>query len=219
MTGTTFSLMALAKALLHSGRDYYFTNWAFPDVAESRNVLTTMWFDKTDAEWMLQIDADMAFPPQLVIDMLAFGQPVTGCLYPKKKYPLEYVGYWNERPPIRDGFMKVEGIGFGVTLIHRSAVAKMLEAGAAQSDERDGDVAGHLLADLGLTRLIRAFDRIDTDRGRLSEDYSFCERHRQCGGEVWASIAHQITHIGLNGFAGRFADTVATLPAKEQVAA
>ena len=43
---------------------------------------------------------------------------------------------------------------------------------------------------------------------RLSEDYSFCHRWRQCGGEVWANISHPITHVGLHRYAGRYQDAM-----------
>ena len=40
----------------------------------------------------------------------------------------------------------------------------------------------------------------------LSEDFSFCQRWRQCGGEVWASATHTIQHIGNHAFEGNFHD-------------
>jgi hypothetical protein len=60
-----------------------------------------------------------------------------------------------------------------------------------------------------LPRLIRAFDPLVREDGaRLSEDFAFCHRWRTlCGGEVWASVAHQITHVGLHHFAARYSDT------------
>jgi hypothetical protein len=60
-----------------------------------------------------------------------------------------------------------------------------------------------------LPRLIRAFDPVvRSDGARLSEDFAFCHRWRTlCGGEVWASVAHRITHVGLHHFAARFSDT------------
>lgn len=198
---TTFSLMALAKALIHSGRDYYFSDYSFPDIAESRNALTSIWYDKTNAEWMLHVDADMSFSPQLIIDMLEFGKPLTGVLAPKKRHPIEFVGSWKAGAKIQNGFMQMDGIGFGIALIHRSVIHDMLETNVAESDPR--------AQDFGLDRIIRAFDIIKVDGRRLPEDKSFCHRYKQCGGEVWANISHRIGHVGLTEFAGRFADHLA----------
>ena len=34
------------------------------------------------------------------------------------------------------------------------------------------------------------------DKVYLSEDYSFCERVNDIGGEVWLNITHNLNHIG-----------------------
>lgn len=211
---TTFSLMALAKALLKSNTDYYFSDNSFPDIAESRNMLTTIWYDRTQSEHMLFIDADMDFEPQLVMDMLAFDKPLVGCLYPKRTYPLSFVGRPTAGEQVTDkGFLKVEGIGFGVTLIRRDCIEAMLNSGNATSDNRLANhAAGAMLKGLGIHRLIRAFDRIEVETGYLSEDMAFCKRHRDSGGEVWASVGHKITHIGPHGYSGCYAEAVATAP-------
>jgi len=36
---------------------------------------------------------------------------------------------------------------------------------------------------------------------------SFVHRYKQCGGEIWADIRHEVTHVGQWGFTGRFSDT------------
>jgi hypothetical protein len=207
-SATTFSLMATAKALLNSGVDYYFSDYSFPDIGESRNLLTTIWHDRTDADWMLQIDADMKWGPALITDMLAFNQPLTGIVTPKKRYPIEWAATFRDgEPNIDRGFLEVDAIGFGITLIHRSCVQTMLESGEAKSDERvSTHGAAQMLAAYGIKRIIRAFDGIETETGKLSEDLSFCRRHKNCGGKVWAATHHEITHMGLHPFTGRFSD-------------
>lgn len=211
-THTVSSLMALAKVLLANGYDYYFSEYSFPDIAESRNLLTTIWWDKTEAEWMLQVDADMSFDPEMVMAMLAFGKPLTGCLYPKKTYPIEFVGrgITGLTPKVDGGFLEVEGVGFGVTLVHRSCLQDMLDSGHATSDDRlKTHVAGPMLGRYGITRIIRAFDPIETESGKLTEDLSFCRRHRNSGGEVWAATHYGVTHVGQHGYSGRYADSMA----------
>lgn len=217
-THTTFSLMALAKVLLANGYDYYFSDYSYPDIAESRNCLTTIWYDRSEAEWMLQVDADMKAEPSLVLDMLAFGKPLTGALYPKKTYPLQFVGSWGKSPRVEGGFMQVDRIGFGVALIHRSAITSMLESGEAKSVTPKGDVGDRLLKDFNLTRVIKAFTKVETDGAELSEDYSFCHRHARSGGEVWANIDHRIIHVGQHGYSGRFADVLGAQKQAESAA-
>jgi hypothetical protein len=58
-----------------------------------------------------------------------------------------------------------------------------------------------------LGRVIRAFDFLTVDGMRLSEDFSFCHRWREkCGGEIWANISHEITHVGIRQFRARYSD-------------
>jgi hypothetical protein len=46
------------------------------------------------------------------------------------------------------------------------------------------------------------------ERGIVSEDLSFCIRHRNAGGKVWAAIGHKISHVGPYDFAARYLDVV-----------
>ena len=105
------------------------------------------------------------------------------------------------------GFIEVDGVGAGVLLIQRSAIEQMLKKMPNLSDK--GAPKTSPLA-RGLDRLIRAFDPITTDVGRLSEDFSFCHRWRvECGGEIWASTNRKITHVGLHHYEGRYGDAAA----------
>ena len=103
----------------------------------------------------------------------------------------------------KKGFIEVDGVGAGVLLIQRGAIEQMLKKLPNLSDK--GAPKTSPLA-RNLDRLIRAFDPITTDAGRLSEDFSFCHRWRnECGGEIWASTDRKITHVGLHHFEGRYA--------------
>lgn len=208
---TTMSLMDLTRALHASGYDYYFTTQSYPDIAELREMMLTLWYDRVaDADHCLMIDADMGFDAQLVLDMLAFGEQLVGCLYPKKTYPISYVGRLQPGGGERAGFIEMRDIGFGVTLIHRDCVTAMLAKNMARSEDRiDAFTYGPMLRQWGVNRLIKAFDRVEVDSGLLTEDYSFCARHRAAGGTVWAATHHRITHIGPHGYSGRFVDVSA----------
>ena len=216
---TTASLMALSKALLANGYDYYYSSRSYPDIGELRDMFATAWFDCTDAEWMLQIDADMSFGPQLVLDMLAFDKALVGCLYPQKTLPIRFHVKFSDGPRrIEQGHLKVDGMGFGVTLVRRDCMQELLDSGEAWSDVR---LSFHSCRDwfaaMGMTRVIRAFEKYRTDTGDLSEDLSFCRRYLNAGGEVWANISHEITHIGQYGFKGKFADVLQHLESSDEI--
>ena len=210
--------------------DLTFASIAYADIVESRNFLLTHWYDKTDATHMLFIDADMGYDPKLVADMVGLRKPIVGVIAPRRQIDLNRLadlaakGEKAEsaiarahdflvrpvkrtgKPRIVNGFVEVEGCGAGIMLIERGCVKTMLEKLPQLSDTKAKTTSP--LA-RNLDRLIRAFEPVTVDDGRLSEDYSFCHRWRaSCGGEVWANISHQIVHVGLHRYAGRYQDAM-----------
>jgi hypothetical protein len=208
---TTASLVALTRFLTERGQFYGFAQKSFPDIADLRAVFLTLWFDHhPEATHILFYDDDMQAEPQLVLDMIDFNEPFVGCIYPKRTLPITWVGGAVPGDQIvKNGFMKVEGVGCGIALISRECVQNLIDTGNVELDEDlESCIAGQAVKAEGSTRLIRAFEKMHLPGRRLSEDYSFCERHRRAGGEVWAAIHHKITHVGDYGFSGRFADNI-----------
>lgn len=224
------SILSLTRVLQKRGIDFAFNAISYSEIAESRNFLLTHWFDKTDASHLLFLDADMGFPAALITDMLDLDRPLVGAVYPKRTIDMKKVvelAAGNDgaralakaqefvlRPlrgarasASRPGFMEVEACGSGVLLVRRDCVDTMLKKMPQISDAR-AKTASPLAKNLD--RMIRAFDVVFVNGLRLSEDFSFCYRWRRvCGGEVWASIAHEIAHIGLHRFGGTYADKLA----------
>jgi hypothetical protein len=224
------SILKLTRALAKRGWDYAFNAISYSEIAESRNFLLTHWFDKTDASHLLFVDADMGFPPELITDMLDCDKPLVGAVYPKRALDMKRVAELAAdgkdaaramsraqdfvlRPlrgarasTARPGFIEVEGCGSGILLVQRACIERMLAAMPQISDAKAKTTSP--LAK-NLDRLIRAFEVVYVDGMRLSEDFSFCHRWRHgCKGEVWASIAHPIEHIGLHRFTGAYADRI-----------
>lgn len=203
---TTASLVALTRSLTE--REWFggFGEMSFPALDDLRAMFLTLFFDKIDATHILFIDADMRFEPQLVLDMIEFDKPLVGTLYAKKTLPIEWVGSALQGDQeIDGGFLKVEGVGFGVTLIRRDCVQAIIDDGKTEIETNlDRHTAGKMLKSQGIERMIRAFDTVNLPDRRLSEDFSFCWRYRQSGGEVWAATHHRVVHIGQYGFAGQY---------------
>jgi len=223
------SMFRLMHAFQQRNWGSSFASIAYADIAESRNFLLTRWFDKSDATHLLFIDADMGFPAELVLDMVDFGQPVTGVVYPKRQIDIEkIVAATAAGEPLKraiakghdyivrkkrglsistpaKGFMQADGCGAGVFLIARSAIETMIKKMPAIVDTKAK--ANSPLA-AKLDRLIRAFEPIRVNGALLSEDFSFCHRWNQCGGQVWVNTNHTIEHIGLHRFRGSYSDRV-----------
>ncbi len=208
---TTASLVSLTRFLAEREQFGGFAQMSYPDLEDLRAMFISIFYYKTEATHILFVDADMSFSPQLVLDMIDFDKPLVGCLYPKRTLPIAWVGSALEGDQVKDGgFLKVEGIGFGVTLISRACIQAMIDGGHTEIDEDlDSHTAGQMLKAQGITKMIRAFDKVHLPGRRLSEDFSFCWRHRQSGGDVWAATDHHVTHVGNYGFGGKYSAVVA----------
>lgn len=208
-TRTAQSIYNIGQFLTFKGIPNTFFTISAGDIEEVRNIVVTNWYDQHPAlSHLLFVDADMEFPVALVADMLAFGEPLVGCFYAKRKFPAQAVGRAfteNTVDDLTDGFLKVAGVGGGVLLISRHVIQTMI---AKLPDIIDRDVSGHPGNEsLGQGRLIRAFDKYRDARGvKLSEDLAFCDRWTRCGGDVWANVNHLIGHIGPHNYAIRYAD-------------
>lgn len=174
---------------------------SFPDIAELRSMATTIWYDTMpDNQYLLFIDSDMGFSPDMVLDMFHFDEPVVGAIYPQRNLPTSWAGSGTGEVQTtrRGNFMEVEGVGMGVTLIRRDVITVMLQKFPELIDTKIGlQPYAKILQSAGANRLLRVFDKMTIpERGVVSEDLSFCIRWRQCGGQVWAAVGYRISHVG-----------------------
>jgi hypothetical protein len=182
--------------------------FSYPDVSEARNIMLTGWYDGCpDATHMLFIDSDMSFGPQVVLDMILLNEPMVGAIYPKKTLPIQWAASGlAEKDVKRNGnFMTVAGLGMGCFLIRRDAVDIMLKQMPELIDTR---MTYHAAKDMLGGRILRLFDTFDNpddnQAGKLSEDLAFCQRWRTCGGDIWASLEHDIEHVGQYSYKGNY---------------
>lgn len=198
---------------------------SFPDIAELRSMAMTIWYDTMpDVDYLLFIDADMGFSPEMVTDMMLFDEPLIGAIYPQRNLPVSWAGSGTgeSHTQRRGNFMLVEGVGMGVTLIKREVVTRMLAKFPELVDTRIGlQPYAKILQSAGANRLIRLFDKMDIpERGWVSEDLSFCIRWRECGGEVWAAVGYRISHVGAYDYGACYLEHVTQMQAQaEQQAA
>lgn len=198
----------LTRTLWAKGVNSGFTCISAPDIEWVRAYALTLFYDvHKEYSHLLFVDDDMGFLPDLVLDMLTFGEPVVGALYRKKTTNVEWAVSGVDKPESRGPFLEVEGLGMGCFLIRRDAVANMVAAYPDLIDTRKNSING-LMREHGLTRLIDLFRCIQTDSGRVSEDFSFCRRWRQTGGKVWAATHHSVTHVGPHAYEGTYSEWV-----------
>ena len=208
ISATTFmTTHAVQQALATKSIGGSVSTLSFPDIAELRSMVFTIWYDNMpQADYLLFIDSDMGFPAEMVLDMILFDEPVVGAIYRQRKEPVGWAGSGTGEPITerRGNFMRVEGVGMGCTLIRRDMAKIMIEKYPELIDTRLSlHPAGEMLKSANTHRLIRVFEKMEIlDRGVISEDLSFCIRWNRLGGQVWAAIGYPISHVGPYDYQG-----------------
>lgn len=199
-------------------------------ITRSRNTLLHQFFAQSTASHILFVDSDIGFGPEALPQLMAHGKDVVAGLYPlKDRYwdkltdaqvrrgepartaSLRYVGeseslHEQAMPtPTDRGLVKAGYAGTGFMLISRSAIARMVEAYPQTRYRRiDAPVGQENSASVHANDAYALFDcMIDPETSTyLSEDFTFCKRWRDIGGEVWLDTALELSHTGPSTFIG-----------------
>lgn len=219
------AVMGLQTWLAEQGLRVKTAHHSMAEVARSRNILATAFYEQPDLTHILFIDSDIDFEPEAVAALIAADKPLVGCVYPRRAIDfdrliaaarkltdrrsiiasaLDYVVVpEGETLQVQDGLCRVAGIGMGLCLIRRQVFEALVAAGGIKRDAA-GAVGRPLKGPV-----LGFFDPIPTETGFMAEDLSFCTRWRQAGGEVWASIDQEIAHVGVMSFRARMIDALA----------
>jgi len=198
-------------------------------ITRARSRLATQFLEETDHTHLMFVDADIGFRPEHLFRLLAADKDVVGGVYPFKKvhwekipgavhggvkdlqaaalgYVVRFLPTPGQSVELDDaGFGQVAAVGTGFLLIRRRVLERLRDA---HPELRC--VVGDLNVPAKEATLF--FDTmIDPDaREHLSEDYAFCRRWRDIGGEVWADFHTRLSHIGHATYTGSLIDAVAT---------
>jgi hypothetical protein len=177
------------------------------------------------ATHLLFVDADIGFAPANAFRLLEAGKDLAGGVYPLKGvdwakvraaalagaadlmaksvgYVIRFLPTPDNSVEVEDGFAKASYVGTGFLMVRRDAMERL----AAAHPE--------LLADLGALepgdRIAMLFDTLvePETRRHLSEDYAFCRRWRDLGGEIWADVASPLTHVGPTAYSGSLVEAM-----------
>ena len=165
-------------------------------VYQARNDLAAS-FLKSDCTHLLFVDSDLIFQPWHVDRICSHDVPIVGGLYPIKtdgKLCVAVNDFHPEdrKPVLPSGCQQVRYVATGFMLIAREVFTKLLHSdGPAieyQSDHPPHDTAWNFF---------RAEIREDKGRKRyLTEDWFFCQRWLELGGEVYADREIFLEHVG-----------------------
>lgn len=165
-------------------------------VARARNSLTAD-FLESDCTHLLFIDSDLIFGADQVARMAGHGEALVGGLYPKKQqgdvaWVLNGCAEPTEVRP--DGLQEVRYVGTGFMRIAREVFERMIVAYGTElvytPDHRKDRVEYDFWS-------CGTYQYKDGTRRYLSEDWYFCQRWLDLGGQVWADTRVVLKHVGM----------------------
>lgn len=158
-----------------------------PYIPESRNGIAKK-FLETDSEWLLSVDNDMIFQPNLLevlMDVAGSDKKIVGGFYltyyenntPGSTWLVEVDGkLFTVGKVENDMTVAVNAVGMGGTLIHRSVFEAVRDA------YQDNDEWPWYAHDL-------------TNGKRMGEDVTFCYRASQCGFKTYGTTKASLGHL------------------------
>jgi hypothetical protein len=199
--------------------------------------LVTLFLDDPAATHLLFVDSDIGFTPRQAFRLMESGAEVVAGVYPIKRVnwdkaaramqagrpdlsaaSLDYVLEVNDpdRVVVVNGFTRVRYAGAGFLMIRRHVLERMCAHYASLQFHREH--SHDALA--GSHNRFALFEcMIDPADGTyLSEDFAFCKRWTDIGGEIWADLDSRLDHVGPAVFRGDVASQFAPAPAAVNVA-
>lgn len=194
-------------------------------VTRARNTLTAVFLASRHSH-LLFVDADIEFHPRDVLRLLVADKDLVCGIYPKKSVAVEFPLNW--LPGSHQQLNRCQTSGAieilegptGFMLIHRRVFDAMLQAWPGLryrgpsflSAEQQRWNAAFFDAELHPGEYAEDGTAI-RDGHYLSEDFAFCRRWRELGGQVWAIPEIELRHHGMHAFTGSLTTCLSTEPA------
>lgn len=190
MTAARFQQLGIGFDLM------YLTNEAI--IGKARNTLVTAFLEgKASHLWF--VDADMGWdtdaPIRLLGAMKVSGMEIVAAAGPRKATPLSFCvnTKYNMKKDEKTGFIDATSVGTGFMMMSRSAVEKMV---AAHGED-------YFIDPLSKKKIYNLFDNeIDDLKQFWSEDYTFCNKWRKLGGDIWIDYSVKLEHVGTHVWSG-----------------
>src|ERR1700742_4343400 len=192
-------------------------------IPRARANLVTLFLDDPTATHLLFIDADIGFTPDQVFRLIESGADVVAGCYPIKRVnwekakramaagkqdlaanSLDYVLELDNPDEVKvvNGFTRVRYAGTGFLMIRRQVFEKMCAHPEYAPLKFLREHSRDALA--GSPNRFALFEcMIDPATGTyLSEDFAFCKRWTDIGGELWGDLQSHLDHVGPSVFHG-----------------
>ncbi len=203
-------------------------------ITRARQNVVAHFLTNEAATHLLFVDADIGFEPDQVFRLMDFGADATAAIYPLKRMDwkkvaavaeakreklqsssLSYLVDFANPAEIhtRDGFAKVRYAGTGFLMLRRQMLLAMIERYPELRYAHEHRPDDTLDASPWRYALFNCF--VDENGTYLSEDFSFCRRWTDMGGEIWIDLQSRLTHVGALSFEGDLSTQFATVGATD----
>ena len=143
-----------------------------------------------DATHLMFIDADIQFNPTDIVKLVNHNRDIVGGIYPQKTLPPKMVVNTIDNGKVEGDLIEVGTLGTGFMLVKRKVFEQMIKNGATPYVDDIG------LNDNENSNQYDFFQCTIDSKGRyLTEDWSFCRRWRQLGGQIWADKTIALSHV------------------------
>jgi hypothetical protein len=167
------------------------------DLPDARAVMVGH-FLKSDATHLVSLDNDICWQAGALLKLIDYPVDMVAGVYPKRKDPIEYPVRWLPTPTLQadpeTGLLEVEAAPGGFVRYTRNCLETM--------------TANYPSLRFKSTRygteddLYALFEPMFIDGRRMGEDFAFCRRWRDIGGQVWINPEIKMGHIGPKMFEG-----------------
>jgi hypothetical protein len=206
-------------------------------IQRARNGIVAKFMADSNASHLMFIDADITFSWINIVKLLLSGKELCGGCYPKKCFNWDKIKHQIQKNPnlsddelmaksldyvfnpiyhkegdnvvikLNNGMAQVKDIGTGFMLINKSVIHKMIKK--YPETKFVNNVAGYGANNSGdyfYTLFDCCIDPIS--RVYLSEDYLFCKRWIDIGGELWLDLSTNLNHTGIIDYKGCLSITI-----------
>lgn len=229
LRGYVISLLNSRQQLLQRGDRLQLLSFGNESlITRARNNMVAQFMD-SDCDTLMFIDADITWDPAALLALLDSPYEVCGIPYPTKSYDWDKITRLINDPqpsnppmttqnlhnitrrftfnyipddgePLPENWKKAESLGTGFLMIRRSALVKMLDH-YRPSLNYVNDIK-YYQEKCKPDHCVAIFDTMidPISRRYLSEDYAFCKRWRDIGGQIHACLNHRLIHTGVASY-------------------
>lgn len=162
-------------------------------IHKARNGVVRSFLEETEATHLLFADADMGWDPESVLRLLSHEKDVVAGAGMRKQDPASFCFRPSENRVVcpDTGCWEVEAIGTGFMMISRDCITRMI---ARYPELRYTDNEDRVMHALFYNEMKYGKD--------WSEDYVFCRRWREMGGQIWMDPTVALDHVGQRVWSG-----------------